>query len=44
VEKRLVAELGEHVCVFENVCEEYAEHARTLRESNHILDWEQVFK
>lgn len=44
VEKRLIAELGEHVCVFESVCDQYAEHARTLRGSNHVLDWEQVFK
>jgi hypothetical protein len=26
------------------VCDQYAEHARTLRESNHVLDWEQVLK
>jgi hypothetical protein len=44
VEKRLIAELGEHVCVFEQVCDEYAEHARTLRGSNHVLNWEQVFR
>ena len=44
VEKRLIAELGEHVCVFERVCDQYAEHARTLRGSNHVLNWEQVFK
>jgi hypothetical protein len=44
VEKRLIAELGDDVCVFENVCDQYAEHARTLRESNHVLDWEQVLK
>jgi hypothetical protein len=44
VEKRLIAELGDNVCVFENVCDQYAEHARTLRESNHVLDWEQVLK
>jgi hypothetical protein len=44
VEKRLIAELGEHVCVFEKVCDRYAEHARTLAGSNHVLNWEQVFK
>ncbi|XP_069680269.1 uncharacterized protein [Periplaneta americana] len=44
VEKRLVAELGEHVCVFENVCDKYAELARKQHGSNHVLDWEQVFK
>jgi hypothetical protein len=44
VEKRLIAELGEHVCVFERVCDQYAEHARTLHTSNHVLNWEQVFK
>ncbi|KDR15649.1 uncharacterized protein LOC110833353 [Zootermopsis nevadensis] len=44
VEKRLVAEMGEHVCVFEQVCHQYAEHARTKRGSNHVLDWDQVIK
>ena len=44
VEKRLVAELGEHVCVFEQVCDEYAEKARKLHGANHILNWDQVFK
>jgi hypothetical protein len=45
VEKRLIAELGEHVCVFEHVCGQYAEHARRLRgDSNHVLDWEHVLK
>ncbi|KAJ9588077.1 hypothetical protein L9F63_018555, partial [Diploptera punctata] len=43
VEKRLVAELGEHVCVFEHVCDEYAEKSRKLHEANHVLDWDQVF-
>jgi len=44
VEKRLIAELGEHVCVFERVCDQYAEHARTLHGSNHVLNWGKVFK
>jgi hypothetical protein len=44
VEKRLIAELGEHVCVFEQVCHQYAEHATTQRGSNHVLNWEQVIK
>jgi hypothetical protein len=44
VEKRLIAELGEHVCIFEHVCGQYAEHARTQRGSNHVLDWQQVIK
>jgi hypothetical protein len=44
VEKRLVAELGEHVCVFEEVCDKYAEHARKLSDSNHVLNWEEVFR
>ncbi|KAK3912461.1 Putative ABC transporter ATP-binding protein [Frankliniella fusca] len=38
VEKRLVQEMGESVCVYEHVCREYAERAARLGD-NHALDW-----
>lgn len=38
VEKRLVQEMGESVCVYEHVCREYAERAGRLGD-NHALDW-----
>ncbi|XP_047104071.1 uncharacterized protein LOC124722949 [Schistocerca piceifrons] len=41
VEKRMVAEFGESVCVYENVCDEYAE--KVLATNNHVLDWDTVF-
>ncbi|KAG7206940.1 hypothetical protein KM043_000832 [Ampulex compressa] len=43
VEKRLVAELGDNVCVYERICSKYA--ARTLgrRSRARILDWGMVF-
>ncbi|XP_034253111.1 uncharacterized protein LOC117652364 [Thrips palmi] len=39
VEKRLVREMGESVCVYEHVCRDYAERARLLGARNHALDW-----
>lgn len=39
VEKRLVLEMGDSVCVFENVCREYATRAQQLGTRNHALDW-----
>lgn len=45
VEKRLVAELGEKVCVFESVCDQYAKATiRNHGDSNHILNWDQVMR
>ena len=44
VEKRLVAELGERVCIYENVCETYAEEALDHEAANRIFDWQQIFK
>lgn len=43
VEKRLVAELGDRVCIYESVCEDYADRANSLEGQNHVLDWENVF-
>ncbi|KAG8319510.1 hypothetical protein J6590_090590 [Homalodisca vitripennis] len=42
-EKRLVAEMGEHVCVYERVCAHYAQLAEHRKTENHELDWNNVF-
>ncbi|KAM0729745.1 hypothetical protein ACS0PU_003622 [Formica fusca] len=46
VEKKLVTEFGNNVCIYERICVEYAE--RMLRRKNRqldwsILDWDEVF-
>lgn len=43
VERRLVAELGQNVCVFEKVCRDYAERSAAVS-GNDVLDWENVFR
>lgn len=43
VEKRLISELGERVCIYENVCRDYADRANSLDGENKVLDWENVF-
>ncbi|XP_054272421.1 uncharacterized protein LOC128992724 [Macrosteles quadrilineatus] len=43
VEKRLVAEMGEGVCVYERVCAHYAQLAHRRKTDNHALDWEHIF-
>lgn len=44
VEKRLVAEMGEHVCVYERVCAHYAQLAHDSHSANHQIDWNRVFR
>ncbi|KAK6637018.1 hypothetical protein RUM43_010692 [Polyplax serrata] len=43
IEKKLVAEMGEGVCVYEKVCEEYALKANKQETENSVLDWDNVF-
>lgn len=43
IEKRLVAELGERVCIYKDVCEKYAERANSVEGENQALDWDNVF-
>ena len=44
VEKRLIAEFGENVCVYERVCAKYAE-MKLRSEAAHVdLDWDFVFR
>lgn len=47
VEKKLVTEFGNNVCIYEKICVEYAE--RMLRRKSRqldwsILDWGEVFR
>ncbi|KAL0275528.1 UNVERIFIED_CONTAM: hypothetical protein PYX00_003351 [Menopon gallinae] len=44
VERRLIAELGENVCVYEKVCRDYAERSIAAETENDVLDWENVFR
>ena len=43
VERKLIEEMGEKFCVYENVCEKYAERANKLETENKVLDWDNVF-
>lgn len=44
-EKRLVAELGEHVCIYKRVCLHYAERAkRNESRSIRTLDWDDILR
>ncbi|XP_032673629.1 uncharacterized protein LOC116845255 [Odontomachus brunneus] len=43
VEKRLVAELGNNVCVYERICAKYADRTFRRRSRERILDWDEVF-
>lgn len=45
VEKRLVAELGENVCVYSKVCLHHAEKARKENGNNRqSIDWDDIFR
>lgn len=43
IEKKLVAEMGERVCIYKDVCERYAERANSVEGENQALDWDNVF-
>lgn len=44
-EKRLVAELGENVCIYTKVCLHYAAKARKSQgRPNHQIDWNSIFR
>ncbi|XP_034944578.1 uncharacterized protein [Chelonus insularis] len=43
VEKRLVAELGEKVCVYERICARYAEITLRRGHQDRNLDWDEIF-
>lgn len=44
VEKRLVAELGNNVCVYERICAKYADRTFRRRSRERVLDWDEVFR
>ncbi|EZA51758.1 uncharacterized protein LOC105282538 [Ooceraea biroi] len=44
VEKKLVAELGNNVCIYEKICTKYAERTLRRRSRERILDWGEVFR
>lgn len=44
VEKKLVAELGNNVCIYERICVEYAEQTLQRRSWERVLNWNEVFR
>ncbi|KYN15369.1 PREDICTED: uncharacterized protein LOC108765029 [Trachymyrmex cornetzi] len=44
VEKKLVAELGNNVCIYEKICVKYAERSLQRRSWERVLNWNEVFR
>lgn len=44
VEKKLVSELGNNVCVYERICAKYASKTLQKRSRERVLDWDVVFR
>jgi len=47
IEKKLVTEFGNNVCIYEKICVEYAERMLRRRSRQldwNILDWGEVFR
>ena len=44
VEKKLVTELGNNVCIYERICAKYADITLQRRGRQHQLDWDVVFR
>lgn len=44
IEKKLVAELGNNVCIYERICARYADRTLRRRSRERVLDWSQVFR
>ncbi|KYM96428.1 PREDICTED: uncharacterized protein LOC108779438 [Cyphomyrmex costatus] len=44
VEKKLVAELGNNVCIYEKICVKYAERTLQRRSLERVLNWNEVFR
>lgn len=44
VEKKLVSELGNNVCVYERICAKYATRTLQKRSRERVLDWDIVFR
>ncbi|XP_012222291.1 uncharacterized protein [Linepithema humile] len=43
VEKKLIAQLGNNVCIYERICAKYAERTLQRRSRKHVIDWDEVF-
>lgn len=44
-EKRLVAELGDNVCIYPKVCLYHAQRSRkTAGDKELVVDWDEVFR
>ena len=44
VEKKLVAELGNNVCIYEKICVKYAERSLQRRSWERVLNWNEIFR
>ncbi|XP_012524893.1 uncharacterized protein LOC105830233 [Monomorium pharaonis] len=44
VEKKLVAELGNNVCIYERICVKYAEQTLQRRSWERVLNWNEIFR
>lgn len=44
VEKKLVAELGNNVCIYERICVKYAERTIQRRSWERVLNWNEIFR
>lgn len=44
VEKKLVSELGNNVCVYERICAKYATQTLQKRSRERALDWDIIFR
>ncbi|KAL7287578.1 uncharacterized protein LOC106658854 [Trichogramma pretiosum] len=43
IEKKLIEEAGQNVCIYERVCAKYAETSLQKSNSQHHLDWNVIF-
>lgn len=44
IEKKLVAELGNNVCIYERICIKYAERTLQRRSWERVLNWNDIFR
>ncbi|KAL6265321.1 hypothetical protein P5V15_002114 [Pogonomyrmex californicus] len=44
IEKKLVAELGNNVCIYERICVKYAARTFQRRSWEHVLNWSEIFR
>lgn len=44
VEKKLVSEMGNNVCIFERVCSSYAQKAAQRKSRHSEMDWTDILR